>query len=275
MFVRGCTEKTISAYKQEYRFFLSVVNKSIGEIYTGDIKGYLSYCKLVRNNSDITINNHIRMLRGLFTWLYEEGYISDNPMIRIRENKVEHRVKEVFSEGQLRIIKRAAKMRVIRYIALVEFLHSTGARISEVVALNKEDIDLQECQCIVYGKGRKERVVYFNKITREYLKEYFDSRNDDNPALFVSGKKPNKRLSDGGCRAMLNSLCIADKRLEGLAINPHKWRRQFVTELLEKDAPITLVADLAGHTNINTTKESYSNYSQRKIKEAYCRYMNC
>ena len=162
MVVRGCTEKTVETYTQEYKTFFGTVNKAIPDITTRDIRGYLAHCKLVRHNKDTTINNKTRMLRGLFEWLTEEEYIDRNPMLRIKDNKVDHRVKEVFSDEQVTIYKDLAKQHGKRSIAIVDFLHRTGVRISEMVALNRSDIDFQDRQCIVYGKGRKERPVYFS-----------------------------------------------------------------------------------------------------------------
>lgn len=274
MVVRGCTEKTIDTYRQEYKQFFATVNKSVMDIKTGDIRGYLAYCKLSRKNKDTTVNNKTRVLRGLFHWLTEEEYITKDPMMRIKDNKVEHRVKEVFEDEQITLIKDAALKHSLRSIAIVDFLHRTGVRISEMVALDRDDIDFQGRQCIVYGKGRKERSVYFSGDAAVHLKEYLESRTDDNPALFVACRKPYGRLSDDAVRSMLKSLCGRDKRLEGVAVNPHKWRRQFVTELLEKDVPLTLVADLVGHANLNTTKDNYGNYSKNKARDAHRKYVS-
>lgn len=273
MLIRGCTEDSVDSYKQEYKMFLTSVNKAIPDITTNDIRGYLAHCKLVRHNSDTTINNKTRMLRGLFKWLTEEEYIEKNPMLRIKDNKVEHRVKDVFADEEITIIRDVAFKSSIRDIAIVDFLHRTGVRISEMVALDRTDIDFIGRQCIVYGKGRKERPVYFNGDAAVHLREYLESRTDDNPALFVSSRKPYSRLTDCGVRAMLKGLCDKDERLEGLAVNPHKWRRQFVTELLERDVPLTLVADLVGHKNLNTTKDNYGNYSRNKAREVHRKYV--
>ena len=231
--VRGCTEKTVETYTQEYKTFFGTVNKAIPDITTRDIRGYLAHCKLVRHNKDTTINNKTRMLRGLFEWLTEEEYIDRNPMLRIKDNKVDHRVKEVFSDEQVTIYKDLAKQHGKRSIAIVDFLHRTGVRISEMVALNRSDIDFQDRQCIVYGKGRKERPVYFSGDAAVHLREYLESRADDNPALFVGSRKPYGRLTDDAVRSILRDIRDMDDRLTGIAINPHKWRRQFVTELLE------------------------------------------
>lgn len=274
MVVRGCTEKTVETYTQEYKTFFGTINKAIPNITTRDIRGYLAHCKLVRHNKDTTINNKTRMLRGLFEWLTEEEYIDRNPMLRIKDNKVDHRVKEVFSDEQVTIYKDLAKQHGKRSIAIVDFLHRTGVRISEMVALNRSDINFQDRQCIVYGKGRKERPVYFSGDAAVHLREYLESRADDNPALFVGSRKPYGRLTDDAVRLILREIRDMDDRLTGIAINPHKWRRQFVTELLEKDVPLTLVADLAGHKNLNTTKDNYGNYNRNKAREAHRKYVS-
>lgn len=273
MSLKGCTTKSIQAYQQEYKMFFGYVNKSVADITVNDIRQYLAYCKLTRHNNDVTINNKIRYLNGLFSWLLEEEYISKNPMIKIKSNRVERKVKEVFTDEQVTLIRDAAMRKSIRDLAIVDFLHTTGARISEVVALNRDMIDFKDRECIVYGKGRKERPVYFSGDAAVHLKDYLDSRTDDNLALFVGLRRPFKRLTDDGVRAMLKSLCEGDKRLEGVAANPHKWRRQFVTELLERDVPLQLVADLVGHTSVDTTKQSYANYSKNKAREAHRKYI--
>ena len=273
MIVRGCTEKSVKTYYQEYKTFFGVVNKSVFDITTNDIRNYLAHCKLVRKNSDITINNRISMLRNLFNWLVEEEYIDKSPMLRVKENKTEHKVKEVFSDEQITVIRDIALKKNVRDIAIIDFLYRTGVRISELVSLNRDDIDFVGRQCVVYGKGRKERPVYLNGEAVVHLKEYLNSRTDDSPALFVSLRRPHKRLTDDGVRYMLRSLGKCDGRINTIQKNPHKWRRQFVTELLEKDAPITLVADLVGHSSISTTKSNYANYSKLKAKEAHRRYV--
>lgn len=273
MLVRGCTESTVEAYRQEYKLFFCMVNKSLQDITTGDVRGYLAHCKLIRKNKDTTINNKTRMLRGLFKWLTEEEYIPKDPMLRIKDNKVEHKVKDVFADEQITIIKDVARENRKRDIAIVDFLHQTGVRISEMTALDRKDIDFVGRECIVYGKGRKERPVYFSADAAVHLKEYLESRTDDNPALFVGSRKPFGRLTNCAVRTMLRKLCEKDQRLEGLEANPHKWRRQYVTELLEKDVPLTLVADLAGHKNLNTTKDNYGNYNKLKAREAHRKYV--
>lgn len=273
LIVRGCTERTVEAYTQEFKLFFGMLNKSVAEVTTGDLRGYLAHCKLVRKNSDVTINTKTRILRGLFRWLAEEEYIVKDPMVKIKDNKVEHRVKDVFTDEQVAVIKDTAFNVGIRDLAIVDFLHRTGVRISEMVSLNRDAVDLQERQCIVYGKGRKERPVYFNGEAAVHLREYLESRDDDNPALFVGSRKPYKRMSKDGVRVMLRTICDNDDRLRGVAVNPHKWRRQFVTELLEKDVPLTLVADLVGHKNLNTTKDNYGNYSKNKARDAHRKYI--
>lgn len=273
MVVRGCTNRSVEMYKRELRMFLGMINKAAQEITRGDIQGYLAHCKLVRHNKDVTINNKKRVLRQFFLWLFEEEYITANPMVRIRDSKVEQKVKDVFTEEQICIYKDVAYKHSIRNAAIVDFLHSTGVRISEMVALNRDDIDFQERQCIVYGKGRKERPVYLGVEASIHLGEYLESRTDDNPALFAGSRKPFNRLKDGGVRATLNAMTALDPRLEGLQVNPHKWRRQFVTDLLEKDVPLELVADMAGHNNLNTTKANYANYSAKKARDAHRKYL--
>lgn len=274
MVIRGCTEKTVESYRQEYTTFFGTINKAIPDITTGDIRGYLAHCKLVRHNKDVTVNNKTRMLRGLFVWLTEEEYIDRNPMLRIKDNKVEHRIKEVFSDEQITMIKDAAVRHGPRSIAIVDFLHRTGVRISEMIGLDRTDIDFRDRQCIVYGKGRKERPVYFSGDAAVHLREYLEGRSDNNPALFVGTRKPFKRLTTDAVRLILREIRDMDDRLQGVAINPHKWRRQFVTDLLEKDVPLTLVADLVGHANLNTTKDNYGNYSRNKAREAHRKYVS-
>ena len=274
MAVGGCTERTVRAYQESYKLFFRLVDKALPDITSQDIRGYLAYCKLARRNKDVTINTKIRILRGLFKWLEEEEYITKNPMLKIKDNKVEQRVKEIFTDEQICILRDSAIRHSPRAIAVVDFLHSTGVRISEMVALNREDVDFSERRCIVYGKGKKERPVYFGGKAAVHLLNYLNGRQDDNEALFVTSRRPYKRLCDCSVRLLLENIADMDERTKGLAVNPHKWRRQFVTDLLERDVPLELVADLAGHRNINTTKENYANYSKNKARDAHRKYLS-
>ena len=196
--VEGRMDSTIGAYTTEYKTFFSVIDKNLRDVTTNDIRMFLAHCKTVRKNGDVTLNNRIRNLRSLFKWLTAEDYIEKDPRRKIKTKKTERLIKEVISDEHAEIIRCSCDRE--RDIAIIDLLNSTGMRVGELILLNRDDIDFARGECVVYGKGRKERVVYINGRAKVHLKNYLDSRTDDNEALFVSCRKPHGRLSDAGIR---------------------------------------------------------------------------
>lgn len=269
LMIEGRTESTIKAYQTEYRVFYQMVNKNYGDINANDIRLYLAKCKTIRKCSDTTINNKIHMLMSLFKWLTANKYISDNPMLLIRIAKTEKRVKDTLSEEQIEIIRRNCNTE--RDLAIFEMLISTGIRIGELVKLNRSDIDFNNCQCIVYGKGRKERTVYFNGKTKLHIMWYLNQRTDDNPALFVTLKATYNRLTASGIRAMMKRIC-QDKSIKDINLHPHKLRRTMATNMINKGASVEIIKEILGHATVQTSLGYYCNISSHIIREAYRKY---
>lgn len=267
--IEGRTDKTIKAYLLEYRTFFQQVNKNYKDITTNDIRMYLAYCKTSRKNNDTTINNKIHYLSSLFNWLTAEEYRDKNPMLKIHIAKTEKKVKEVLSDEQVEITRCSCEAE--RDLAVFEMLMSTGVRVGELVKLNREDIDFINGQCIVYGKGRKERFVYLNAKAKIHLMWYLESRTDDNPALFVSLKEPHERLTEAGVRAILNRIAGKGK-IKNLHLHPHKVRRTMATNMIDNGAPVEAVQQLLGHTSVQTTLMYYYSINNLRAKEAHRKY---
>ncbi len=267
--IEGKTEATLKAYAIEYKVFLDQVNKNYKDITTNDIYAYLAYCKSVRKNSDVTLNNRIRTLRSLFKWLTAEDYIVKNPMLKVKAIKTEKLVKEVLTDEQAEIIRCNCDNERDR--AIIEMLESTGIRIGELVKLNRSDIDLMNGQCIVYGKGRKERPVYITGKAKVHLINYLGSRTDDNPALFATLRAPHNRLKPSGIRAMMKKL-VATSKVSNVRLHPHKIRRTMATNMINRGAPVEYVQRILGHSSPNTTLQCYAILSNQVIKDAHKRY---
>ncbi|HHV09985.1 MAG TPA: tyrosine-type recombinase/integrase [Clostridiales bacterium] len=267
--IEGKTEATIKAYAIEYRVFFEHVNKNFRDITTNDIYSYLAYCKSVRKNTDVTLNNRIRMLRSLFKWLAAEEYKTKNPMLKIRAIKTEKLVKEVLTDEQSEIIRCSCKTE--RDLAIIDFLESTGMRIGEMVKLNRSDIDFTNGQCIVYGKGRKERPVYITGKSKVHLINYLESRKDDNSALFVTKRAPHNRLKASGVRAMMKKV-VSNSKISNVKLYPHKIRRTMATNMINNGAPAEHVQRILGHASVQTTLQCYARLSSYVIKDAHRRY---
>lgn len=267
--VEGRMDSTIGAYTTEYKTFFSVIDKNLRDITTNDIRMYLAHCKTVRKNGDVTLNNKIRDLRSLFKWLTAEDYIEKDPMRKIKTIKTEQLIKEVISDEHAEIIRCSCDRE--RDTAIIDLLSSTGMRVSELVNLNISDIDMNNRECVVYGKGRKERIVYFDGRAKVHLKRYLDSRTDSNDALIVSCRKPHGRLSDTGIRDIVNKV-KANTQINNLHIHPHKFRRTLATNMINKGAPAEHVQKVLGHASINTTLNCYAIMSNAVVKEAHRRY---
>jgi site-specific recombinase XerD len=267
--IEGKTDNTIKAYITEYKVFFSQVNKNFRDITTNDIRMYLAYCKTIRKNSDVTLNNRIHNLMSLFKWLNTEEYIIKNPMLKIKIAKTEKRVKEVLTDEQTEIIRCSCKEE--RDLAILDMLAATGMRVGELVKLNRSEIDFMNGQCVVYGKGRKERPVYLNGKAKVHLLNYLDGRKDNNPALFVGLKTPHERLTESGVRAMMNKL-TGDNKAKNIHLHPHKLRRTMATNMINRGAPVEYVQKILGHASVQTTLQCYASISNQIVKDAHRKY---
>lgn len=276
--LEGCTDKTLAAYGFEYKMFLTKVDKNLRNVSTNDVRMYMAYLKANRHNSDVTINNKIRYLDSLFLWMTQEEYIDINPMVRIKQMKTEKKPKEIYTAEQLEVIRsNCLKEQDIamreRDISIIELLDTSGIRISEMTGLNKDDLNLEENSCIVHGKGRKDRKVYFGGDAAYHIKKYIAERTDDNEALFITSKRPYKRLSDTAVRDMIKKCADAGGTIKQFRAHPHKFRRSMATNMLNRGANVGSVQHLLGHASSKTTLDCYYVATDREMEETYHKYI--
>ena len=265
--IEGCSEKTLRYYYATIQAMLDEIKKNVKHIATDDIRCYLTEYQANKKSSKTTIDNIRRILSSFFSWLEDEDYILKSPVRRIHKVKTGTNIKETYSDEALEIMRDNCVE--IRDLAIIDMLASTGMRIGEMVLLNRNDIDFNERECIVFGKGNKERVVYFDARTKIHLKNYLASRTDDNPALFVSLKAPYKRLNIGGVEVRLRRL---GKQLGISKVHPHKFRRTLATMAIDKGMPIEQLQKLLGHSKIDTTLQ-YAMVKQSNVKIAHRKYI--
>ena len=265
--IEGCSEKTLCYYQSSIEALLRSEQKRIGELETNDIRSYLARYQEKRGASRVTIDNLRRIFSSFFAWLEDEDYIAKSPVRRIHKVRTESLVKDVISDESMEVLRDTCHE--IRDLAMIDLLASTGMRVGELVKMNREDIDFHERQCVVFGKGNKEREVYFNARTKIHLKRYLESRTDNNPALFVSLSLPYNRLTIGGVETRLRQL---GKRAGLNKVHPHKFRRTLATMAIDKGMPIEQVQRLLGHVKIDTTLH-YAMVNQVNVKMAHRKYI--
>lgn len=266
--VEGCSERTLKEYRiSAVKLINYYQDKTLRKITTDDIRNFLMNYQGINNCSNTTIDNHRRNLSSFFAWLEAEDYILKSPMLRIHKIKTKKVVKKIISDEDIEILRDNCKD--IRDLAIIDLLYSTGIRVGELVNLNKEDIDFENRECIVIGKGNKERTVYFDAKTKLHLMNYLKIRKDNNPALFVSLDKPYDRLNISGVEVRLRKL----GRSLGLEkIHPHKFRRSMATRAIDKGMPIEQVQQLLGHNQIDTTM-CYAKVMDENVKYAHRKYI--
>lgn len=266
--LEGKSNLTIDRYRYELTRILSYLNKRTNDITSEDISTYLRMYKIVRNVKNQTLKNVRAVFSSFFVWLRDRGRINKNPMVLVEEIKVEKRIKTIYSDEERELLLRNCTC--LRDKAIMEFLYSTAVRVSELVSLNISDISFSTKDLVVFGKGSKERTVYLNDRANMYLKEYLNSRTDNNPALFVSLKKPNNRLTKEGVEYMM--------RKTGKIANigrayPHKWRGTSITNAMNRGMPIQEAAIMAGHAKTETTM-MYWTPDQDAIRYHHKKYLS-
>ena len=265
--IEGCSEKTLKYYYSTIEIMNSYISKDPQHISTEDLRNFLTTYQSNRNTGKVTMDNMRRILSSYFSWLEEEDYILKSPMRRIHKIKTCLIIKETYTDETLEIMRDNCK--TLRDIALIDILASTGMRVGELVRLNRSDINFLERECIVLGKGDKERIVYFDARTKIHLEEYIKSRTDDNDALFVSLKAPYNRLNISGVESRLKLLGL---QLNIHKVHPHKFRRTLATTAIDKGMPIEQLQKLLGHQKIDTTLQ-YAMVKQNNIKLAHQKYL--
>lgn len=265
--IEGCSEKTLNYYYKTIETMLNTLEKTPQQITTDDLRQYLTDYQVQRGSSKVTIDNIRRILSSFFAWLEDEDYILKSPVRRIHKVKTAQVIKETYSDEELELMRDHCT--ALRDLAIIDLLASSGMRVGEMVTLNREDINFNERECVVFGKGGKERLVYFDARTKIHLQNYLESRGDTNPALFVSLKAPFERLQIGGVEARLRQL---GKRLNLARVHPHKFRRTMATTAIDKGMPIEQVQQLLGHQKIDTTMH-YAMVKQQNVKIAHRKYI--
>lgn len=266
--IEGCSEKSLKYYRKAIEKMLIAIDKPIREIITEDLRNYMTRYQEENNTSKLTIDNMRRIFSSFFSWLEDEDYILKSPVRRIHKIKSPTIIKETYTDESLEIMRDSCGC--LRDLALIDMLSSTGMRVGELVLLNKEDINFNERECIVFGKGNKERIVYFDARTKIHLSNYIESREDNEKALFVSIRKPYKRMTIGGIEARLRNL---GKRLNISKVHPHKFRRTLATIAIDKGMPIEQLQKLLGHQRIDTTLQ-YAMVKQSNVKLAHKKYIS-
>lgn len=265
--IEGCSEKSLKYYESTILALLDDLGKDVKHIVTDDIRTYLTEYQSRKQSSKVTIDNIRRILSSFFSWLEDEDYILKSPVRRIHKVKTGTNIKETYTDEALELMRDNCTER--RDLAIIDMLASTGMRVGEMVLLNREDIDFNERECVVFGKGDKERIVYFDARTKIHLLNYLNSRNDDNPALFVSLQKPYNRLQISGVEVRLRQY---GKRLGLNKVHPHKFRRTLATMAIDKGMPIEQLQQLLGHRRIDTTLQ-YAMVKQSNVKIAHRKYI--
>ena len=265
--IEGCSEKSLKYYESTILALLDDLEKDVKHIVTDDIRTYLTEYQARKQSSKVTIDNIRRILSSFFSWLEDEDYILKSPVRRIHKVKTGTNIKETYTDEALELMRDNCTE--LRDLAIIDMLASTGMRVGEMVLLNREDIDFNERECVVFGKGDKERIVYFDARTKIHLLNYLNSRNDDNPALFVSLQKPYNRLQISGVEVRLRQY---GKRLGLNKVHPHKFRRTLATMAIDKGMPIEQLQQLLGHRRIDTTLQ-YAMVKQSNVKIAHRKYI--
>lgn len=265
--IEGCSKRTTKYYESTLLKMNNKMNKGITHMTTDDLRTYLTDYQKINDCSKASVDNIRRNLSSFFSWLEEENYILKSPMKRIHKIKVDKVIKETYSDETLELLRDNCDC--LRDLAIIDLLASTGMRVGELVKLNINDIDFENRECVVFGKGNKERPVYFDARTKIHLKNYLNSRNDSDPALFVSLDSPHKRLNISGVEIRLRQL---GRRLGIQKVHPHKFRRTVATKAIDKGMPIEQVQSLLGHSQIDTTMH-YAMVNQNNVKESHRKYV--
>ena len=265
--IEGCSEKTLKYYRTTIEAMATSIDKNIRHIQTEDLRSYLTDYQSKHQSSRVTIDNIRRILSSFFSWLEDEDYILKSPVRRIHKVKTVTNIKETYTDEDLEKMRDSCTE--LRDLAIIDMLASTGMRIGEMVLLNKADINFNERECVVFGKGDKERIVYFDARTKIHLQNYIDSRTDDNPALFVTLRFPHERIKIGGIESRLREM---GKQLDIQKVHPHKFRRTLATMAIDKGMPIEQLQQLLGHKRIDTTLQ-YAMVKQSNVKLAHKKYI--
>ena len=265
--IEGCSDRTIRYYRVTVEGLLQKIDTPLRKMTTEMIREYLSDYQAKNGCSKVTVDNVRRNLSSFFSWLEEEDHILKSPVRRIHKIKTKTVIKEIISDEKIETLRDNCEEK--RDLAIIDILYSTGMRVGELVNLDINDLDFEERECVVYGKGDKERRVYFDARTKLHLQNYLDSRCDSNKALFVSLNYPYDRLQISGVESRLREL---GRKLNIDRIHPHKFRRTMATRAIDKGMPIEQVQKLLGHQQIDTTMK-YAMVNQSNVKSSHRKFI--
>ncbi|MDR1728034.1 MAG: tyrosine-type recombinase/integrase [Acidobacteriota bacterium] len=265
--VEGCSERSLRYYGASIRQMLGSMDKPVREIGTDDLRAYLADYQQAHNAGKVTVDNMRRIFSSFFGWLEDEDCILKSPVRRIHKVKTDKTIRDTFSDEGVEMLRDACEE--LRDLAMIDLLVSTGMRVGEMVRLNREDINFHERECVVFGKGNSERMVYFDARTKVHLMNYLDGRRDACPALFVSLSVPHARLRIGGVEARLRGI---GKLADMQKVHPHKFRRTLATRAIDKGMPIEQVQRLLGHVRIDTTMH-YAMVNQVNVKNSHRKFI--
>ena len=266
--IEGCSERTITYYHSTIDHFIDSISEPVRTVPAETIRAYLADYQKRSKCSKVTVDNIRRNISSFFSWLEEEDYILKSPMRRIHKIKTAKVVKQIISDESIEILRDGCSQP--RDLAIIDLLYSTGMRVGELVNLNIADINFEQRECIVFGKGDKERRVYFDAKTKIHLQNYLKIRSDDNPALFVTLNAPHRRLKISGVEIRLRELGRKNN-LE--RIHPHKFRRTMATRAIDKGMPIEQVQKILGHSQIDTTMQ-YAIVNQNNVKASHQKFIS-
>ena len=265
--LEGCSQKTLHYYSTTISTLMKSIQQPITELQTDELRNYLSDYQTLHKSSRVTIDNIRRIFSSFFSWLEDEEYILKSPMRRIHRIKTSRVVKDVFSDEDVELLRENCVNS--RDLAMLDLLLSTGMRVGELVNLNVSDINFEERQCVVLGKGNHERIVYFDAKTKLHLQEYLNTRNGENQALFVSFRKPYQRLTIAAVELRLKQI---GKKSNVENVHPHKFRRTLATVAIDKGMPVEKVQKLLGHIRIDTTMH-YAMVNEANVKSSHRKYI--
>lgn len=265
--IEGCSERTIQYYSVTVERMLQSIENPVRKISTEEIRKYLVDYQKINDCSKVTVDNIRRNISSFFSWLEEEDYILKSPMRRIHKIKTKQPVKEIISDEAIELLRDHCQCS--RDLAMIDLLYSTGIRVGELVNLNISDVDFEARECVVFGKGDKERKVYFDAKAKLHLLNYLNKRNDDNPALFVTLDAPHDRLKISGVEIRIRTL---GRKLNMGKIHPHKFRRTMATRAIDRGMPIEQVQKILGHSQIDTTMQ-YAIVNQTNVKTSHQKFI--
>ena len=265
--VEGCSDKSLRYYESTINNMLKSIGKPERQITTEHLRTYLDTYQRRGTVSKVTLDNVRRILSSCFSWLEDEDYIVKSPVRRIHKVKTGKTVKETYSDESLELMRDHCDN--TRDLAMIDLLTSTGIRVGELVKLNRDDVDFDNRECVVFGKGNKQRKVYFDARTKIHLQRYLKERTDDCEALFVSLLKPFVRLQISGVEIRLRKI---GRELNFHKVHPHKFRRTLATMAIDKGMPIEQVQQLLGHQSIDTTLQ-YAMVNQNNVKESHRKFI--